>query len=85
MIYTTREMINGRSGRKRPNPRPAGENAERGDLWNGAELGMKWAANGHNMPYFDAAAEGVARRKRPLFSENSALRPRSRCAIRAAI
>jgi len=52
MIYTTCEMINGRAGRKWPNPRPAGENVERGDLSKDAEWGIKWAAIGHHMPHF---------------------------------
>jgi hypothetical protein len=80
VIYTTRELINGRVDGNRPNPRPAGEKADRGDLWNGPEMGIKWAATGHFMPIFCATAEGP-RGAKCLFSRRishwAAIRPRN--------
>jgi hypothetical protein len=67
MIYTTHEIINRSAAGTGPNSRPGGQNAEGRDLWNGAELGIKWAPMEHNMPYFRRRQSGP-RGRNALFS-----------------
>lgn len=73
MIYTPRQTINRRIAGKRLNSRPAGENADRGDLSNGADLGLNSAPTVHKTPPFAPSAEGHASGERLVFSVDFAI------------
>jgi len=77
MIYTPHELISRREARKRPNPRPAGENADRGDLWICVETAAQWAAIRHETAGLAPPLGGPARRETLVFSENLAPRRES--------
>jgi len=81
VIYTTREMINRRSVAKGLNSRPAGENAQGGDLWICSESSIKRPAIGHNMPHFRCRWGGDREARNACFlgefSTAALLRPRN--------
>jgi hypothetical protein len=85
MIYTTCELINGRSAKNGPISRTAGQNAEDGHLSICVETGIKRAPIRHKTPGFGASVAGPEGRETLVFSETFAMRPLFACAPRAAI